>query len=765
MPELDVAEAEGMGRADTILVSVPPPDGVLLAAFLREQGFAVNEAPLHALEARALVEAPRVMIVDVDPPGAVDAIERARETSATELICVGDAMRAAELGASRRNGRAFERPLDVEALVVSLLALAGPASVPEVEGTLPPDAESRSPRETAQPPPQHAGSERPRGSEYPSPSDPVEMAALLPPIDEPEGAAVLVPIEVSPELSRILDSAERRVNAQGPPRSGVPSPEEELDLLLPPDLLASLDEPLDPEDGESMSGRTGQARPRTTAAGAAPGSPSRPATSPGIGALSGSAPPSREPEPTFAMLLEPASRLPHPGRVGGVPVPAASPSDRPLSVQQGEGSTTGELEGGPGHDGGGAPGPAGRPTTVPAPFLSTDRSLEGNGDHGVEGGDDRLEASGAPALSREAAELPVEAPIVHARDAAGPDVPIPVVLGEGDAVRALAAAIAARASGSIALGVEAATRRIVLHEGDIVTAASSAPDETLVAFLAARGDLERDVAARLANKLPGHGRHAGAALIAHGHLGQDDLWPVLRAHAEWLIGRALLAEDGTGVMEAEPPGRLKAEPNVFGGATGAEVLLEQIRRVVPPELARRRLGGPTARLAEGPHRPLLVECALREGDEHIVRTAAGRSVGEVLADGEPEMADVLYGLVSLGVLETLAPTAPVENAPSALDPLDEEALRQRVRARLALVEDGDYFALLGVPRSATSYEIRRAYLELRRAFEPARVLTAATTDLAGDVRLVAEVIDEAYEILREPHRRERYRRAIEAGPP
>src|SRR6185312_906595 len=116
-------------------------------------------------------------------------------------------------------------------------------------------------------------------------------------------------------------------------------------------------------------------------------------------------------------------------------------------------------------------------------------------------------------------------------------------------------------------------------------------------------------------------------------------------------------------------------------------------------------------------------------------------------------------------LEALAPAAPAEVGPAALDPLDEEAIRQRVRARLALVEDGDYFSLLGVARGATGYEIRRAYLELRRSFEPGRVLTAATADLAADVRLVAEVLDEAYEILREPHRRERYRRAIEAGPP
>jgi hypothetical protein len=306
---------------------------------------------------------------------------------------------------------------------------------------------------------------------------------------------------------------------------------------------------------------------------------------------------------------------------------------------------------------------------------------------------------------------------------------------------------------------------VVLHDGDVVTTASVAPDETLVAFLAARGDLERDVAASLATRLPAQGRHAGAALIAHGHLGQEDLWPVLRAHAEWILGRALLCDEGTCELEAEPPGRLKAEPNVFGGATGAEVFLEQVRRVVPAEVALRRLGGAEARLADGPRRQLLVECALRSEDELAVRGASGRRVGELLTEGDAELADVLYGLASLGVLESHAPARPQASAAPGFDALDEEALRKRIRARVALVEDGDYFALLGIPRGATGYEVRRAYLELRRAFEPGRVLTAATADLAADVRLVVEVLDEAYEVLREPHRRDRYRRAIEAGPP
>jgi hypothetical protein len=55
-------------------------------------------------------------------------------------------------------------------------------------------------------------------------------------------------------------------------------------------------------------------------------------------------------------------------------------------------------------------------------------------------------------------------------------------------------------------------------------------------------------------------------------------------------------------------------------------------------------------------------------------------------------------------------------------------------------------------------------LELKRQFEPNLVLTAATLDLRDDVQLIQEVLDEAYGILHDQLRRERYRRAIESSP-
>ena len=658
--ELDDSEV-GLGRVDTVLVCVPPPDGPAIAAALRERGFAVSEAPLPILAARVLGEAPRVVLVDVDLPGAVEAVERLREAAAlAELICVGDPLRAAELGVSRDDGRAFPRPshrgpaeaLDVDAIVLAVVALAEPAVDPRLRGPMHPGAAPTIP-------PARGDDREASVSEEPSVVDPLDVSALLAPFDEDEGGPGVAPIEISPELLQILAAAEQRmIGIAAAHPSSVPAPDGDADIHLPPDQLAALDEPLDPEEATgdgSAGGSTGSAKvgtdgAHTSAAGQGTGAePGRwPATASGTTAEKGtgvdgarpSRPPANEPGSVPSAAREPTLPPPTIGVEGMPPSPAPSvPPAQPAELLRTE-----------------------PPPRMPPPLPA------------------------APVAPPPAPEPPS-------------GLRLPAVLGEGDAIRAIAAAIAARASGSLALGTEAALRRVVLHEGDIVTAVSSAADETLLAFLAARGDLERDAAARLAGRLPAFGRHAGAALIAHGHLGQDDLWPVLRAHAEWIVGRALLCEEGTSELEPEPPGRLKAEPSVFGGATGAEVLLEAIRRAIPPEVARRRLGGPTARIAEGRRRQLLVECALRPDEEPVVRGAAGRSVGDLLAEAEPEIACVLYALVSLGVLEALAPTRPEGPAPRGVDPLDEEALRARVRARVALVEDGDYFALLGVARA------------------------------------------------------------------
>jgi len=341
------------------------------------------------------------------------------------------------------------------------------------------------------------------------------------------------------------------------------------------------------------------------------------------------------------------------------------------------------------------------------------------------------------------------------------------VLGPGDAAIVLARAIGDRLTGALCIDDDAGTRRIVLREGDVVTAGSGIEDDSLLSFLAARGDVPREVARQLGGRMPSFGKNAGAALVAHGLLTQDQLWPMLRAHAEWILARALLVDRGTSSVEAEPPARLKSEPNVFGGGTGAAVFVDVVRRVIGPQAAATALGGPRARFASRARESLLGECALTGLETELVERSHGRTLEEVAqSNPDTDLAPMLYALALLGVLEAIHPVErpAADGSSPAIDTIDAEAVRARVRARRALVDDGDYFALLGIGRNATGYDVRRAFLDLRRAFEPQRILTPQVADLADDVRTIVGVLEEAYEILRDPARRERYRRAIEAVP-
>jgi DnaJ-class molecular chaperone len=95
--------------------------------------------------------------------------------------------------------------------------------------------------------------------------------------------------------------------------------------------------------------------------------------------------------------------------------------------------------------------------------------------------------------------------------------------------------------------------------------------------------------------------------------------------------------------------------------------------------------------------------------------------------------------------------------------VDDKAFAARVETRRALVEDGDYFSILGVPRSATRYEIDRARDKLLQEYSDER-LNARTIHLAEDLVILRNSIDEAHMVLCDDLRRLRYRTALEALP-
>ncbi|NUO53630.1 MAG: hypothetical protein HOV80_32680 [Polyangiaceae bacterium] len=838
---------EEASAGDVVLLSDASVEGEEIASALRARGFTVIDAPLSLVEARVVSEIPRVLIVDVDQPGAIERVSAARalRPEAFEVLCVGDPLRAAELSEVSLLESVFERPVDIPRLVDRVASFAMPAG-PEYSsrGTTPPPMYA--PRPSVVPAPDSV----PPISELPRPDDPLELGAFIDPGEEAGMGAGLVLglVPLSPELSSLITEAEERVRATLDRHSSAPAGADD-DSLLPPEMLSLLDEPLDALEEQVGTGsegtggtgaRGGSASGGTGGIGLSPAAmtpiPRVTTSSTGVEALealealsvaksstesgltTSQEPPTRPPPPAsrdtpgpmpavqsaqaatsrrfpFESSRGSSGGTPPPSRVPSVVEPPITPgpnailppviasptllgSDAILSEIAGETVRQREMA------------QSAQSLSPPVRFREPRDIAEGRvfDRHSVaplaEVGEEQplLIVPSAPlppsATARDAgAFMPMSAvqPLStsRGRSPAAQSVPgrressaVPLVFGEIEGLRPLARAIAARVTGGMTFSTNAGVRRVVLQEGDIVTAASEIADETLVGFLLSRGDLDRLAASRLAGKLPPSGRHAGAALIAQGHLAQDDLWPVLRAHADWLVGRTMISGPGSIDLEEEPAGRLKLEPGVFGGSTGAEEFVETARRVLIPQQSVAALGGEAARFDNGARGALLTECALSDDERAAALSAPGKTVGELMNEVPIEVVSVLRALVELDVLAVHAPARRAPQVPRGEpDPIDDDAVRARVRARSALVREGDYFALLGVGRSATSYEIKRAYLDLRRSLEPSRLLTAKTADLHEEVVLILEVVEEAYEILKEEPRRERYRRAIEAGPP
>jgi hypothetical protein len=807
------ADSGDAGRGTPIVfISDASAEAGRINQTLVDLGYAVADVPLALLSGRVVVQRPALVICDADAEGSVEALTRVRELTEGgqfPIIILGTPERlAADLPTGLADA-SFARPVETRALIERIEKFIG-APRPRVKrsrSSRPPGRQSTAP---SRPPERSARLEGPPslvGGAIPLPPD------LTGEGPTPKDAGDAPVVELSREILNVLSDAERRLSESKPlPQSGREEHEPEIDAEgpLPPEVLLALEEPLDDEDfseesqtpvpadgtGALTGSRLGVlgyaggtfATSLGTDATAAPASESSGGFQ--AGRVKGTSESMQErsaigelldqearrarqqastPKPPKPAPSEPAPALPSappPPAVASAPPPTAS--ENAIPEPPAFSSHSSEI-----------PIPTSRPGNLPPSSAFDDPSLDERPDEDRLAYVRRALSSTTPPMRRKDESEPsasASLPLADGKDRGSerPSEPravpgetsltVPSPLRSGEAVVALAKAIARRYTGALAFEVDEGIRRAVLRDGDLVTVATGVHGESLVAFLASRGDLPAEVA-RQAHKLPAFGRRAGAALIAHGHLAQDQLWPVLRAHAEWLVGKILEIERGS--VASEEIGRLADEPAVFGGATGAEVLVEVVRRVITPEEAMGRLGGLDAELTQGPSTGLLGECALPPAEAERIQQAVNTTVRELIdASPDPALCSTLYALVCLGVLTSAGVRAKAlpERPRPVRDELDDEALRARIMARKALVDEGDYFAVLGVSRDATGYDIRRAFTTLRRELEPSHILTSRTADLADVVVEIISVIEEAYQILSDQRRRERYRRAIEATP-
>ena len=105
---------------------------------------------------------------------------------------------------------------------------------------------------------------------------------------------------------------------------------------------------------------------------------------------------------------------------------------------------------------------------------------------------------------------------------------------------------------------------------------------------------------------------------------------------------------------------------------------------------------------------------------------------------------------------TTVPPSAAGSAASETRSLIAEKLR-------TLDAGGDHFSILGVPKSATSDEVRTAYFSLAKRLHPDRLQAVGLDDSSGDAQRLFARINLAFGILSDPLRRTEYSRMLSEG--
>ncbi len=336
-----------------------------------------------------------------------------------------------------------------------------------------------------------------------------------------------------------------------------------------------------------------------------------------------------------------------------------------------------------------------------------------------------------------------------------------IVRGISDAAMLLAKMFVTSATGRVGFRRDEIETVVFFDQGRPVFASSSEPRDRMGGLLVREGKITAAQYERCQTMVSESGRRIGEILVDLGYLKRRELLPAVRRHVEDIVYSLFGWDRGHYriTVDSEPSAeriRLSRHP--------ASLILEGVRRKLDRSTLERLVGPPST----------VIEVADRErlgGIVNLGDLAAEERAALAAFDGQADLAtvaraggidvaDVLpvaWGLCVLGLATARRTDTEIPDESTALVGETDLAIdRERVRARWQLVTDADYFALLGVRRDATAFEIRRAYQSARRDFAADCFPADLRRELAQELDDIANVLDEAFRVLRDDRLRVTY---------
>jgi hypothetical protein len=311
-------------------------------------------------------------------------------------------------------------------------------------------------------------------------------------------------------------------------------------------------------------------------------------------------------------------------------------------------------------------------------------------------------------------------------------------------------------TGQLVLRTPDLEKSIFLDAGRPVYATSTALEDRLCEILLRQGRIDTHQRTRVARISAESGRRTGAVLVDLGLLKPGELMPALRGQHEEIILSVLPWAEGRFRFDPqqEPEGRkvrLLRHP--------AALVREALGRGYPADRIRHSLGPGRTVLAalRGPEaNDLLAELSPGPGERDLLGWFDGqRSLEEVIrASGQPEdlVSAFAFVLLCFGVLHSVSPPAG-----RVRRSFDHKVDRERILSRHAIIQDADYFQVLGIPREASAAEVTRAYRRLSEEISPQQISAEVAVALAQELKIVRDVLDQAARVLTDETLRRRYR--------
>lgn len=332
-----------------------------------------------------------------------------------------------------------------------------------------------------------------------------------------------------------------------------------------------------------------------------------------------------------------------------------------------------------------------------------------------------------------------------------------------------------RRSGVLRLSQEKVMKAVFFENGLPVFAISNLKSEQLGELLVRIGkinreDFERASALVKANK----GKRLGTILAENGFIDQAEIIPVVRQQVSEIIYSLFEWETGEYIFDE----KVRADSDIKLNTFTPEIILEGVRRIKNESLIRAIFNdkGRKVQPAKDPQLRFQGVNLLPAEAFVLSRVDGPLAIEEILAMGglpENETLRALCGLVSAGIIEYCEPirdtaqrkTAARTSTNQQSNGNESEAkIREEILRTASFYNNADYYEVLGVTRSATPDEIKKAYYSLAKKFHPDRYHRSLEVDIRSKLETIFAKVSEAYEVLKNSEAREKYDQKIKAKP-